>query len=302
MTFVCLPFSLSSRKQEKIYMINKTRLKTNIQYFLPKVLLTRAVGLLASAHLGKATTFIIKQFIKCYKINTKEMELPVESYKTFNDFFARALKKDARPVNKEKNSIIFPVDGTVSQAEKLSGQFMIQAKGHYYSAETLLGGKDGEIFKGGDFTTIYLSPKDYHRVHIPYAGTLERMIYIPGELFSVSPFNAEHIPELFARNERVACIFDTEIGKMAVVFVGATIVRSISTTWAGTVAPDSSQGIKVIDYPENKFKFKKGEEIGRFFMGSTVICLFEKDKINFMKDIKTGSKTIMGKKMAEIRL
>ncbi len=273
--------------------------KTDLQYFLPKHIITRLVGLIASARLGKFTTFLITKFVALYNINTDEMRGNITDYTSFNDFFSRPLKENARPIDENADNIVFPVDGTVSQFGKLNNDTLLQAKGHYYSADMLLGGQDGDIFQNGDFITIYLSPKDYHRVHIPFAGTLEKMTYIPGDLFSVSPFNAEHIPELFARNERVACIFNTEIGKMAVVFVGATIVRSIATSWAGTVAPNKSAKIQTSLYTDNAPSFTKGAEIGKFFMGSTVICLFAKDKVNFVSELSAGQPTRVGQKMAQ---
>ena len=161
--------------------------------------------------------------------------------------------------------------------------------------------KEAAAFQNGDFITIYLSPKDYHRVHIPFDGTLDKMIHVPGDLFSVNPFNAKHIPELFARNERVVCYFNTSIGRMAVVFVGATIVRSIATAWAGTVAPNKNKDISIYEYAARNLSFPKGSEIGKFFMGSTVICLFEKDKIDFNKDMQSGQPTRMGMQMAKTK-
>ena len=179
--------------------INK--IKVDLQYLLPKWLLTVFAGLLAKHKLGKLTTFMIQEFANFYKINTDEMEKNLNEYETFNDFFARALKNGARPICKEKNSLCFPADGTISQLGSIKDEFMIQAKNHYYTTEALLGNKDdGKTFKNGDFITIYLSPKDYHRVHIPFAGKLEKMTYVPGELFSVNQLNAENIPELFFGN------------------------------------------------------------------------------------------------------
>lgn len=278
--------------------MNLNKLKVNFQYFMPKQLLTRLIGFIASAKLGKFTTFLIKQFIANYRVNTQEMVGTISDYETFNDFFSRPLKNNARPINKDKKSIVFPADGKISQFGTLTEGFILQAKNHYYTAEALLGGDDGKIFKNGKFITVYLSPKDYHRVHIPFAGTLKKMTYIPGELFSVNPLYAENIPELFSRNERVVCIFDTEIGKMAVVLVGATIVRSITTQWAGVVAPNKSREITTFEYNDQNIKFNKGDEIGKFTMGSTVICLFEKNSVDFEKSLETQIPTKVGEKMA----
>lgn len=282
--------------------MNMQKLKADAQYLLPKHLLTRAVGFAAAAKLGKATTFMIQQFIKHYNVNTKEMAGKIEDYKSFNAFFSRPLVADARPINPNTNVVTFPVDGKISQFGKIEDKFLFQAKNHYYTTEALLAdSKEAQAFKNGEFITIYLSPKDYHRVHLPFAGTLDKMIHVPGDLFSVNPFNAKHIPELFARNERVVCFFNTEIGRMAVIFVGATIVRSISTAWEGTVAPNKNKDIAVSEYASRNLNFAKGDEIGKFFMGSTVICLFEKDKIQFNEDMQSGQPTRMGMQMATLK-
>lgn len=278
------------------------KLKADFQYLLPKHALTRLAGLLAGAKLGGLTTLMIEQFVKHYQINTKEMMGKIKDYKTFNAFFSRPLIPSARPINYNADAVTYPVDGKISQFGKIEDKFLFQAKNHYYTTEVLLAdAKEAAAFQNGDFITIYLAPKDYHRVHIPFDGTLDKMIHVPGDLFSVNPFNAKHIPELFARNERVVCYFNTSIGRMAVVFVGATIVRSIATAWAGTVAPNKNKDISIYEYAARNLSFPKGSEIGKFFMGSTVICLFEKDKIDFNKDMQSGQPTRMGMQMATIK-
>lgn len=278
------------------------KLKADFQYLLPKHALTRLAGLLAGAKLGGLTTLMIEQFVKHYQINTKEMMGKIKDYKTFNAFFSRPLIPSARPINYNADAVTYPVDGKISQFGKIEDKFLFQAKNHYYTTELLLAdAKEAAAFQNGDFITIYLSPKDYHRVHIPFDGTLDKMIHVPGDLFSVNPFNAKHIPELFARNERVVCYFNTSIGRMAVVFVGATIVRSIATAWAGTVAPNKNKDISIYEYAARNLSFPKGSEIGKFFMGSTVICLFEKDKIDFNKDMQSGQPTRMGMQMAKTK-
>ena len=278
------------------------KLKADFQYLLPKHALTRLAGLLAGAKLGGLTTLMIEQFVKHYQINTKEMMGKIKDYKTFNAFFSRPLIPSARPINYNADAVTYPVDGKISQFGKIEDKFLFQAKNHYYTTEVLLAdAKEADAFQNGDFITIYLSPKDYHRVHIPFDGTLDKMIHVPGDLFSVNPFNAKHIPELFARNERVVCYFNTSIGRMAVVFVGATIVRSIATAWAGTVAPNKNKDISIYEYAARNLSFPKGSEIGKFFMGSTVICLFEKDKIDFNKDMQSGQPTRMGMQMAKTK-
>lgn len=278
------------------------KLKADFQYLLPKHALTRLAGLLAGAKLGGLTTLMIEQFVKHYQINTKEMMGKIKDYKTFNAFFSRPLIPSARPINYNADAVTYPVDGKISQFGKIEDKFLFQAKNHYYTTEVLLAdAKEAAAFQNGDFITIYLSPKDYHRVHIPFDGTLDKMIHVPGDLFSVNPFNAKHIPELFARNERVVCYFNTSIGRMAVVFVGATIVRSIATAWAGTVAPNKNKDISIYEYAARNLSFPKGSEIGKFFMGSTIICLFEKDKIDFNKDMQSGQPTRMGMQMAKTK-
>lgn len=278
------------------------KLKADFQYLLPKHALTRLAGLLAGAKLGGLTTLMIEQFVKHYQVNTKEMMGKIQDYKTFNAFFSRPLIPSARPINYNADAVTYPVDGKISQFGKIEDKFLFQAKNHYYTTEVLLAdAKEAAAFQNGDFITIYLSPKDYHRVHIPFDGTLDKMIHVPGDLFSVNPFNAKHIPELFARNERVVCYFNTSIGRMAVVFVGATIVRSIATAWAGTIAPNKNKDISIYEYAARNLSFPKGSEIGKFFMGSTVICLFEKDKIDFNKDMQSGQPTRMGMQMAKTK-
>lgn len=281
--------------------MNFDNIKVNMQYFLPKHILTRLVGLLASAKLGKATTFAIERFAKFYQINLDEMEGDISNYQTFNDFFARPLKHNARPIDDKADAVVFPADGKISQFGKLNNNFQLQAKNHYFTLEALLGDeKDTKYFTDGSFMTVYLSPQDYHRVHIPFSGKLIKMTHIPGELFSVNPLYVRNIPELYSRNERVVCIFETDAGKMAVILVGAAIVRSISTSWAGIVAPAKNCEPSISEYAKQNIKYNKGEEIGRFFMGSTVICLFEKNKINFAESLTAEQSVKVGQKMAHV--
>lgn len=262
--------------------MNMEKLKISLHYLTPKHILTVMVGCIASAKLGKITTFLIRKFSKFYHINLDEIQGKIEDYKTFNDFFARALKKGTRPTDNNPDSIISPADGRISQYGNLLKNAQLQAKGHYFSTDALLGDeKDAALFDDGKFITVYLSPSDYHRVHMPFAGKLTKMTYIPGEFFSVNPLYTRNIPELLARNERVVCLFNTALGKMAVVFVGATIVRSVTTTWAGIVTPREAREIYTVEYADKNITYAKGDEIGKFTMGSTVICLFEKDKIKF---------------------
>lgn len=274
-------------------------LKIALQYVTPKHLLSRLVGKLAAAEAGAITTAIIKLFIKQYNVNMSEAadESP-EAYASFNAFFTRQLKPDARTICDDVKQLALPVDGAVSQLGDVHHDSIFQAKGHDYSLTTLLGGKPelASPFLGGKFATIYLSPKDYHRIHMPIDGQLTDMIYVPGELFSVSPLTAERVPGLFARNERVVAIFDTEIGKMAMVLVGATIVASIETKWAGTVTPPAGGNVQHWQYPiqgEHSVFIKKGEEMGLFKLGSTIVACFEPDTLEFA-DLSAGDTTRLG--------
>lgn len=261
--------------------------KVALQYYLPKHLISRVVGKFAAARMGFFTTFLIKTFVRQYKVDMSEAAQPDEAaYPTFNAFFTRPLKDGIRPLSEEENALIFPVDGAISQMGPIKEDQIFQAKGHNYSVKALLGG-DGELadtFQNGDFMTIYLAPRDYHRIHMPMDATLESMIYVPGDLFSVNPLTAENVPGLFARNERVVAIFNTLHGKMAMVLVGATIVASIETTWAGTVTPPAGKKVrswKYSDHMDIAVTFKAGDEMGRFKLGSTVVMCFEKDMVNF---------------------
>lgn len=279
--------------------------KIALQYITPKHLLSRLVGSLAAAEAGAVTTAIIKLFIKQYKVDMSEaLESDPSSYASFNAFFTRQLRSDARSVCQDEKQLALPVDGAISQLGDIEYDAIFQAKGHNYSLTTLLGGKPelAKPFLNGKFATIYLSPKDYHRIHMPIDGQLTDMIYVPGELFSVSPLTAERVPGLFARNERVVAIFDTEIGKMAMVLVGATIVASIETKWAGTVSPPTGKNVQHWQYPEqgdHSVFIKKGEEMGLFKLGSTVITCFETDMIEFT-DFSAGDVTRLGDVLANI--
>lgn len=261
--------------------------------------------MLAAAEAGAVTTKLIKLFIKQYDVNMAEAKLSeAEDFKTFNGFFTRELKDDARPMLASDSQLAYPVDGTVSQLGPINYDTLVQAKNHSYSMTALLGGKPelAEPFKNGEFSTIYLSPKDYHRIHMPLDGVLTDMIYVPGDLFSVNPLTTENVPGLFARNERVVCIFDTPNGKMAMVLVGATIVASIVTTWAGTVTPPAGRNVQHWSYPtegEQRVVIKKGEEMGQFKLGSTVVLCFEPDMVRFLGQ-QPGDVTRLGGEYADL--
>lgn len=275
-------------------------LKVNLQYWLPKHLLSRLVGQLAAAKAGVVTTQLIDLFIRHFDVDMTEAEKSLASdYSSFNEFFTRPLKAGIRPICSEDDSLIFPVDGAISQFGKIEQDQIFQAKGHHYSTQALLGGNArlAEPFRNGDFMTVYLSPKDYHRIHMPIKGTLSDMIFIPGELFSVNPLTTENVPGLFARNERVACIFDTDVGKVAMILVGATIVASIETVWAGTIAP-SHQRVWHTSYGNTNNEtvvLNKGDEMGRFKLGSTIVMLYEQEAIEFAQ-AAAGDTTRLGER------
>ena len=246
------------------------------QYLLPKRAITVLAGWVAGARWGWLTTAIIRWFVRRYQVDMAQAEVPdLAAYPTFNLFFTRALKPGVRPL--AACDYVCPVDGAISQAGPIAGDQIFQAKGHQYSTTALLGGDRAlaAAFDGGTFATLYLSPRDYHRIHMPCAATLRRMVYVPGSLFSVNPTTARGVPGLFARNERLVCIFDAPHGSFAMVLVGATIVGSMATVWHGVVNPPRSSDIRIWDYPAGQVALGQGEEMGRFLLGSTVVMLFQ---------------------------
>ena len=269
------------------------------QYLLPKQALTNFAGWVAGAQWGPRTTSIIKWFIKKYQVNMAEAaNSDPASYSTFNEFFTRALKPGARPL--ATAPWICPVDGAISQFGRIEKDQIFQAKGHQYSTTALVGGDKllATQFEDGDFATIYLSPKDYHRIHMPCAGVLRRMIYVPGDLFSVNPTTARGVPGLFARNERVVCVFDSVHGPFVLTLVGATIVGSMATTWHGVVNPPRGGQINEWHYDEGAVSFKQGDEMGRFLLGSTVVLLFPKKTVTFDSAWAPVCPVRLGEKMA----
>jgi phosphatidylserine decarboxylase len=251
------------------------RLAVLPQYLMPKQLLTELAGKLASARAGSLTTTMIRRFVARYGVNMAEAANPdIASYPSFNEFFTRPLKAGARPL--AQADLICPVDGAISQCGPIARDQIFQAKGHSYSTTALVGGDAalGQRFENGSFACLYLSPKDYHRIHMPCAGRLARMIHVPGELFSVNPTTARGVPGLFARNERVVCVFESERGPFVLVLVGATIVGSMATTWHGVVNPPRPGVVRDWRYEERDIHFNQGDEMGRFLLGSTVVMLF----------------------------
>jgi phosphatidylserine decarboxylase len=281
------------------------RLKVLPQYLLPKQLLTTFAGRFASQARGSTTTSVIRWFVKKYQVNMAEALNPdISSYATFNDFFTRALKPGARPITTAE--LICPVDGAISQFGAIDMDQIFQAKGHSYSTTALVGGDKtlAAQFQNGSFATLYLSPKDYHRIHMPCDGTLTRMIYVPGDLFSVNPTTARGVPGLFARNERVVCVFDTINGPFVLVLVGATIVGSMATVWHGQINPPRSADVREWRYDDELISLKQGEEMGRFMLGSTVVMLFPEGRakaLAFNPSWAAGGTIQLGQAMCQLR-
>ncbi len=274
-------------------------LKVLPQYLLPKQALTMLAGRFAAAEGGAASTAVIRWFIGRYGVNMAEAEQPdPAAYTSFNQFFTRALKPGARPL--AQADWVCPVDGAISQFGAIEDGQIFQAKGHRYSATALLGG-DGALaahFHRGSFATLYLSPRDYHRIHMPAAGTLRRMVHVPGALFSVNPTTARGVPGLFARNERVVCVFDAPSGPWVLVLVGATIVGSMATPWHGVVNPPRPGRLRQWDYADAEHRLAQGQEMGRFLLGSTVVLLLP-GGLRFNPAWQPGGAIRMGEVMAQ---
>ncbi len=279
------------------------RLAVLPQYLLPKLALTRLAGAFAGWQGGAWTTAAIRRFVARYGVNMDEAAQPdVASYRSFNEFFTRPLQAGARPI--ADAAFVSPVDGAISQCGLLTGQLgdqVVQAKGHGYSTTALVGG-DAALaaqFAGGTFATLYLSPRDYHRIHMPCAGRLLRMVHVPGALFSVNPTTARGVEGLFARNERVVCVFEGEHGPFVMVLVGATIVGSMATVWHGVVNPPRPGVLREWTYEMGTIELAQGEEMGRFLLGSTVVMLFPKGVMQFNADWTPTRPIRMGEAMGQ---
>jgi phosphatidylserine decarboxylase len=258
------------------------RLAVLLQYLLPKQALTAFAGKVAGAEGGRLTTWLIRWFVGRYGVNMEEAADPdMVSYLSFNEFFTRPLRNGARPL--ADADYVCPVDGAISQFGAIERDQIFQAKGHHYSTTALVGGDAGLAaqFQDGSFATLYLSPKDYHRIHMPCDGRLTRMIYVPGALFSVNPVTARGVPGLFARNERVVCVFAGANGLFVLTLVGATIVGSMATVWHGVVNGPRPGAVREWTYDARQVLLKKGDEMGRFLLGSTVVMLFPKNALAF---------------------
>ena len=274
----------------------------HFQKIIPQHCVSRFLGKLANARLGLITSFGIKKFIQYYHVDMSEAQ--IENYlefKSFNDFFTRELKNNARIFLSDHNILISPVDGCVSECGYIEEDRLLQAKGAYFNLFDLCGGDENlnKTFMNGAFLTAYLAPRDYHRFHLPIAGKLLEMIYVPGELFSVNQSSVKNIPGLFARNERVICIFETQIGKIALIAVGAMIVGSMSMKWHGIVAPQKKRSVTKWNYHDQSIVFERGDEIGHFCLGSTVIILCEQDKIRWNASMRSEKKLQLGETIAD---
>ncbi|HEY0817239.1 MAG TPA: archaetidylserine decarboxylase [Rhizobacter sp.] len=269
------------------------------QYILPKGALTALAGRSASARAGQLTTRFVEWFVRRYNVDMSEAANPdIASYPTFNDFFTRALKPGARPI--AKADLVCPVDGAISQFGAIERDLIFQAKAHRYTTTALIGG-DAPLaaqFDHGHFATLYLSPRDYHRIHMPCDGRLTRMVHVPGDLFSVNPATARGVPGLFARNERVVCVFEGSRGPFVLVLVGATIVGSMATVWHGVVNPPRVAKVREWRYDDKSITLRQGEEMGRFLLGSTVVMLFPKGELAFNSAWQPGGAIRLGEVMA----
>lgn len=276
------------------------RLKSLLLYPLPHHLLSRGMLVLTRIRTPWFKNLLIRSFSKHFAINWQDSRLQrPEDFAHFNAFFTRELADQARPLSGDETTLVSPADGCISQIGTINGDTLFQAKGHQYTTHALLGGdaRLAQQFHNGFFATVYLSPRDYHRVHMPCRGTLRETIYIPGRLFSVAPHTTRTIPQLFARNERLVTVFDTDQGAMAMILVGAIFVAAIETAWDGLVTPPHRRDIEHKDFQSTHLELARGAEMGRFNMGSTVILLFQQDAIRWDKSLIAGQSLRMGQEI-----
>lgn len=282
----------------------RARLFIALLHIIPQYFLSHMMWHLTRCEYKWFLKLILPLFIRHFKVNMKEAKnTDWRSYASFNTFFTRELKEDAREICVDEKNIASPVDGAISQHGKINTDLIFQAKGHAYSLTQLLGDREdlGKTFKNGQFNTIYLAPKDYHRIHMPVDGTLKEMIHVPGELFSVNPTTVNNVPALFARNERVICLFDTPAGPMAMILVGAIFVGSIETVWHGEVTPPRQKDIRNWNYGDENISYAKGDEMGRFNMGSTVILLYANKHMDWVKELKAEQSVRLGEIIGKIK-
>jgi len=275
-------------------------LKLLLQYLLPHRILAQLAAKIANCRFSLIKNFIIKQFCKYYQVDLSEaLETNYLNYPTFNDFFTRALKAGARPISEDPQTIISPADGVIGQFGKISNKLLINAKGQGFTLEKLLADvKEAAELQAGNFAVLYLAPFNYHRVHMPVWGKLLRMRYIPGRFFSVAPAIVQQIPDLFAKNERVVISFDTALGKMIMILVGAMIVGSIETVWSGVVA-NKNRTVEVWDYSKQNLILQRGCEVGRFKLGSTVILLFPEKSMEWYQNLEPNQPIKMGESLGK---
>jgi phosphatidylserine decarboxylase len=278
------------------------RLFIFFQHILPHHTLSRLIGRFARAEWAPVRSLFIRWFIRRYHVDMNEALNPdPASYRSFNDFFTRALKPGARPIIEDPALVLSPADGVINQSGLIDRGRLLQAKGRDFGLTELLGGDTARAnpFLGGSFATVYLSPRDYHRVHMPVGGRLREMVFVPGKLYSVNQLTSESVPELFARNERVVCIFDTDLGPMAMVLVGAMIVASVNTVWAGDVCP-AGRGVCVTTYGDDvpAITIGRGQEMGHFKLGSTVVVLFGPEAVTLNEEMAPGAAVRMGQPLA----
>lgn len=278
-------------------------LKVYGQYLLPHHLVSAYFGWLARQKTPWLKNYLIRKFIRKYGVDMSQARIEnPEAYPTFNDFFIRELNMTLRPMAAASDAIISPVDGSIAQIGQIKRQQLLQAKSFYFNLEALLGGNKtlSDIFTDGSFATLYLAPYDYHRVHMPFAGTLKQAIFVPGRLFSVNRMTSEIIPQIYSRNERLITLFDTEVGKMAVILIGAFIVGSIQTTWMQS--PVRFKHLTPLSLPPSPLYFAKGEELGYFKIGSTVLVLFEKNKVAWDASRMANNKVEIGQLLGKTLL
>ena len=278
------------------------RLKILPLYIIPRHLLSRLIFHLARWERQSWKNIIIRLFIRVYHVDMASAREPdFRQYRNFNEFFARELRADVRHICEDPDSIACPIDGAVSQIGRIDDSVLFQAKGRNYDLSSLLA-KDEEAieyFRQGSYATLYLSPKDYHRIHMPVGGSLQKMTYVPGTLFAVNTPATRHIPNLFARNERIINLFDTDYGKMSLLMIGALFVGSMDTVWTGTITPAKNRELRVWDYATGKVSLDRGAELGRFNMGSSVIILFEPGRIEWLSELTAGSTVLMGQALGK---
>ena len=282
----------------------KTALSVWPQYVLPHHALSQLMSKLTHCEKNWWKNAFIRLIIKLYRVNLAEARHPdLSYYASFNAFFTRELAEGVRPISAEANSIASPADGAISQIGRIEQQQIFQAKGHQYSIDALLGGdlEWSKRFSNGSFATIYLSPRDYHRLHMPVDGVLKRMIHVPGKLFSVNNTTVSAVPELFARNERVVCLYETAQGPMALILVGAIFVSSIETVWHGVVTPPTLKQTRSWDYSETSIDLAKGAEMGRFNMGSTIIVLFGENQVDWLENLIANTPVKLGEAIGHYR-